>query len=62
MHIENSLDLCNLHVGKRLVTENPGVVDDDIDSVESVDSRLDYGGAALCCGDRVIVGNGLTTR
>lgn len=46
-----------LHVLEADIAQNAGIVDEDIDTTEGVDGRLDDGLAIL---DRVVVGNRLT--
>ena len=48
-----------VHVVERLVAQDAGVVDDDVDRAEGVDRGLDDRLAALGRGDRVGVGDGL---
>ena len=48
-----------VHVVERLVAQDAGVVDDDVDGAERVDRGLHDRLAAFGCGDRVGVGDGL---
>ena len=59
MDVEHGVEQVRLHVVERLVAQDAGVVDDDVDLAEGVDGGLDDGLAALGRGDRVGVGDGL---
>ena len=51
--------MSGVHVLERLVAQDAGVVDDDVDPAEGVERGLDDGLAALGRGDAVVVGDGL---
>ena len=53
------VDQVGRHVVERLVAQDAGVVDHDVDGAERVDGRLHDGLAALGRGDAVAVGDGL---
>ena len=59
VHVEHRVDQVGRHVVERLVAQDAGVVDDDVDLAERVDGGLDDGLAALGRGDGVVVGHGL---
>ncbi len=62
VHVEDGLDLGLLHLVEGLVPEDAGVVDDDVDSVERIDGRLDDRLAAFGRCDAVAVGYRLATE
>ena len=62
MHVDDGLDHLGGEVVERLVTQDAGVVDDDVDGAERVDRGLDDSLAAVSGGHRVGVGHGLATE
>ena len=52
----NEFPVCLLHVLEADITENTGVVDENIDAAKGIDGRLDDGLSVL---DRIVVGDGL---
>ena len=61
MHVDHRTPQIGGHVVERLVTQDAGVVDDDVDASEGVQRGLYDRRAALGRGDRVGVGDGLAT-
>ena len=62
MHVEHRVDEVGTHVVERLVAQDAGVVDDDVDGAERVDRGLHDALAAVGRGDRVGVRDGLAAR
>ena len=60
--VEHGVHHVGLHVVERLVPQDAGVVDDDVDPPECVEGRLHDGGAALGRRDRVGVGDGFAAQ
>ena len=58
---DDRVEQVGVHVVERLVTQDAGVVDDDVDLAERIDCTLDDRRAALGRRDRVGVGDGLAT-
>ena len=59
VHVQNRVEVVVGQLGERLVTQDAGVVDDDVDLAEGVDRGLDDVLAALGRRDRVVVGHRL---
>ena len=59
MHVDDRVEQVGRHVVERLVAQDAGVVDDDVDPAERVERGLHDGLAALGRGDAVGVGDGL---
>jgi len=57
MDIHHRVPIGLFHIGKGLVAQYPGVVDEDVHLAEVLDSGLDDVFAALGGGDAVIVGH-----
>ena len=62
MHGDHRVEQLGVHVVERLVAQDAGVVDDDVDGAERVDRALHDRLAALRCGDRIGVGDGFAAR
>ena len=62
VHVEDRVQQVGVHVVERLVAQDAGVVDHDVDAAEGVERRLHDGLAALRRGDRVGVGDRLAAR
>ena len=61
MDVEHRVDQVGGHVVKRLVAEDAGIVDDDVNLAVGVGGGLDDRFASFRSSDRVGVGNGVTT-
>ena len=62
MDVDDRIEELGVHVGERLVAQDPGVVDHDVDTTEGVDGGLHDRRAALGRGDGVAIGDRLATR
>ena len=60
--VDDRIEELGVHVAERLVAQDPGVVDHDVDTTEGVDGGLDDRRAALWRGDGVAIGDRLATR
>ena len=57
--VDDGPQVGDVQVGERLVPQDAGVVDDDVDRAEGVERGLDDGRPALGGGHRVVAGHGL---
>ncbi len=62
MYLENGVVHGGIHVVERLVAEDAGIVDDDVDRAEGFDGGRHDGGPSFGSGDRVGVGDRLTAE
>ncbi|MNV44877.1 hypothetical protein D3C71_1366540 [compost metagenome] len=61
MDIDHRMDVGHFHLGERLVAQDPGVVDQDVDATEGFDRLLDHGLDLFVVGHVGAVGNGDAT-
>src|SRR6266404_7730750 len=59
MNVDERIDLAVGQILKPVISQKPGVVDDDVDATEGIECRFHDGFAACSCGDSVVAGHGL---
>ena len=62
MHGQHGVEILGRELGQRLVAQDPGIVDQDVDPAEAVQRGLHHSGRALGRRDRVAVRYSLSAR